>query len=61
MWQELLRALAIVLVLEGILPFLSPVSWKRFVHSMLSVPDRSLRIAGLGMMLAGVALLYVIS
>ena len=61
MWQELLRALAIVLVLEGILPFLSPVSWKRFVCSMLGAPNRSLRGAGLAMMLAGVGLLYVTS
>ncbi|MBN1379666.1 MAG: DUF2065 family protein [Gammaproteobacteria bacterium] len=61
MWQELLRAFAIVLVLEGILPFMSPMSWKRFVQQMLSVPNHALRVAGLGMMLAGVALLYLLS
>lgn len=61
MLHELLRALAIVLVFEGILPFLSPRSWKKFVYQMMSVSDRGLRLAGLGMMLAGVALLYLMS
>jgi uncharacterized protein YjeT (DUF2065 family) len=61
MWQELLRALAIVLVLEGILPFLSPTSWKRYIAQVLIVPNRVLRLFGLGLMLAGVALLYIVS
>jgi hypothetical protein len=60
MWQELLRAFAIVLVLEGILPFLSPLSWKRYVQQMLGVPNRALRVVGFGMMLAGVILLYAV-
>lgn len=60
MWQELLRALAIVLVLEGILPFLSPLSWKRYLQQMLGVPNRALRVVGFGMMLAGVILLYTV-
>lgn len=60
MWQELLRAFAIVLVLEGILPFLSPLGWKRYVQQMLTVPNRVLRVIGLGMMLAGIILLYAV-
>ena len=43
------------------MPFLSPLGWKRFVQQMLGVPNRALRVAGLGMMLTGVVLLYTVS
>lgn len=60
MWDELLTALGLLLVLEGILPFLSPSAYRQAIMQMLSQPDRLLRLIGLGSMLAGLLLLYLI-
>lgn len=60
MWDELLRAFALVLVLEGILPFLSPSAWKKYIFQILQISNRSLRVAGLGMMVIGVLMLYLL-
>jgi len=45
-------------VLEGIAPFLNPGGMKRALAKLLDIGDRELRIAGLGSMLVGVALLF---
>ncbi len=60
MWNDLWVALALMLVLEGIVPFLSPDTLRRMLVTMMQMDNRSLRIAGLISMLAGVALLYVV-
>ncbi len=61
MWQELLIGLCLVLVLEGVLPFLSPRAWRKMAYQVAQLDDRSLRIMGLASMLLGVALLYWIN
>ncbi|MCQ4347596.1 DUF2065 domain-containing protein [Pseudomonas stutzeri] len=58
MWQELGIALCLLLVLEGILPFLSPRRWREAVVSLAQLEDRQLRLIGLGSMLLGTGLLY---
>ncbi len=60
MWQELLVAIALVLVIEGILPFLSPNGMRRAWLSMAAMDNRSLRITGLLSMAIGVLLLYLV-
>jgi len=55
-----LSALALMLVLEGILPFVSPRSFRRTLAAVAQVEDRVLRIAGLASMLAGALLLYLV-
>jgi len=60
MWQELLIAIALMLVIEGILPFLSPHTMRSVLLKMLEMDDKSLRISGLMSMVIGVILLYVI-
>ncbi|HHH42979.1 MAG TPA: DUF2065 domain-containing protein [Gammaproteobacteria bacterium] len=60
MWNELWIALALVLVIEGIVPFLSPDTVRRMVINMAQMDDRSMRIAGLISMLAGLGLLYLV-
>ena len=56
-WPDLLAALAIFLVLEGIVPFLDPSRMKRALLQLVQVPDSQLRIAGLGSIVVGLALL----
>ena len=60
-WQQLGVAFALVLVIEGMLPFLSPGRWRRLVEQIAEVDDTMLRGVGLISMLAGVALLYLIN
>jgi len=56
---DLLAALGLILVLEGIAPFVSPQGVKRALARILQAPDRELRIAGLGSMLIGVVILFL--
>lgn len=58
MWNDLLAALALLLVMEGILPFLSPQGLRNTLQQMIALNDRALRVIGLASMLAGLALLY---
>ena len=56
--SDFLAALGLFLVLEGIAPFANPQGLKRALTRLLQVPDRELRIAGLGSMLVGVVILF---
>lgn len=60
MLDDLLAALALMLVVEGIFPFLSPAALRRTLQAASEMDDRSLRITGLASMLAGVVLLYLV-
>ena len=59
MGSRLLEAVALLLVLEGVMPFLSPSSVRRLLERVNEFGDRALRVAGLASMLAGVVLLYL--
>ncbi|MGK0498626.1 MAG: hypothetical protein ACJAYG_000257 [Oceanicoccus sp.] len=61
MWQNLLIALCLVLVLEGIMPFVNPKSWRQTIVTIAQLDDRALRIMGLVSMLIGVGLLYLVN
>jgi len=57
-WDELLAAFGLMLVLEGILPFLNPNVLRRSLLRMAELEDRALRFAGLASMLLGLLVLY---
>ena len=59
-FSDLLAALALFFVFEGIAPSLHPRGVKRAFAKLLDVTDRELRIAGLGSMLVGVILLFLV-
>lgn len=61
MWHDVLVALSLVMVLEGLLPFLSPRSWRKMVFSVAQQADRPLRTMGLMSMLVGAGMLYLIN
>jgi uncharacterized protein YjeT (DUF2065 family) len=60
MWHDLLSALALLLVLEGILPFLNPRGVRQALLQMAQMNDRVLRFTGLGSMVVGLILLYAV-
>lgn len=57
-WGDLLTALALVFVIEGMLPFLNPQSLRRMLVTVAQMDDRTLRITGLVSMACGLLLLY---
>jgi len=57
---DLLAALGLFLVLEGMAPFVNPQGVKRAFAKLLEVRDRELRIAGLGSMLVGIIILFLV-
>jgi len=60
MWQDLIVAIALVLVIEGITPALSPASFRRGLLMVAQMDDRVLRRIGLAAMFGGALLLYLI-
>jgi uncharacterized protein YjeT (DUF2065 family) len=60
MWSDLLAAIALVMVIEGIMPFLNPSGLRQALERIASMPDRALRVAGLFSMIAGATLLYFV-
>lgn len=60
-WRDLWVALALLLVIEGIFPFLNPVGLRRLMESLTNLSDAQLRFAGLTSMLLGLILLYALN
>lgn len=60
MLDEFIRAVGLVMVIEGMLPFLSPNGWRQAMSQAAQLPDKTLRIIGLVSMLAGVLVMYLI-
>ncbi len=61
MWHALLLALSLMLVIEGLLPFLAPNGFRRLLLEVAAQDTRRLRVSGLLSMLSGVALLYLVN
>ena len=59
MTRSLLLAFALMLVLEGILPFLAPQAWRETFRRLVQMKDGQIRFIGLSCMLIGLILLMV--
>ena len=57
--DSLWTALALVLVIEGLLPLLAPARWRQVFNQILTLADGQLRFMGLCSVLLGAALLLV--
>ncbi len=58
--SELLAALCLVFVIEGLLLFASPAGWKRVIEQALSMPDSALRRFGAVMVVLGLIALQIV-
>jgi uncharacterized protein YjeT (DUF2065 family) len=58
-WDVALSAVALMLIAEGLVPFLSPPSWRRIFEKAMQMSDGQIRFLGLTCMLAGLAMLLV--
>ena len=61
MWHELAIAFCLMLVIEGILPFIDPRRWRRMLLLLDQVDDNIMRMMGLASMLTGTILLLIIN
>ncbi len=59
-WQVLPVAIALVFIVEGMLPFISPNRWRTMLAMAEQMDDRMIRGVGLGCMLFGVVILYLV-
>ncbi len=59
-WGDLLAAIALYLVIEGLLPFVSPSGWRRGLAQLGQLSDGQLRMIGLAVLLAGLTLLLAV-
>jgi hypothetical protein len=55
--EVLVAAFALMLVIEGILPFIAPKVWRETFRSLIGLKDGQIRFAGLASMTAGLAML----
>lgn len=60
MWLDILRALSLVMVIEGIMPFAAPPRAREVFARLATLDDRGLRTIGLLSMLCGLAALQLI-
>lgn len=59
-WTDLLSALGLMLILEGLLPFASPSSWRNMMKQVSAAPDNNLRGIGAVSMIVGLLILYFV-
>ncbi|MDG1026352.1 MAG: DUF2065 domain-containing protein [Gammaproteobacteria bacterium] len=61
MWHELAVAFCLMLVIEGVIPFIIPGRWRKMLLMLDQIDDNTMRMIGLGSMLAGTILLLIIN
>ena len=59
MATTLLMAVALMLVIEGLLPFLAPRTWRETFQRLMQLSDGQIRFFGLTSMIIGLLLLYI--
>ena len=60
-WQVLPVAVALVFIIEGMIPFVSPGRWRNLLALANQMDDRVIRNLGLGSMLFGLAILSLVN
>ena len=61
MWHDLLLAVALLLVIEGLLPFLNPAGFKQAMQMISQMNEKQLRISGFVSMMVGVVIMYIVN
>jgi uncharacterized protein YjeT (DUF2065 family) len=61
MGNDLLTALALVLIIEGLLPGIAPSTWMKVMRDAAKMGPQGVRIAGIISMLSGAVLLFILT
>ena len=56
-WTDFFSAIALLLIIEGLLPFFNPGGWKNVLLKVLQMDDKQLRFLGLSSMVIGILIL----
>ena len=59
-WDDLLAALALVMIIEGLIPFVSPQGYKNTMQQLITMPAPTIRTIGLSLMVIGVVSLILV-
>ena len=59
-WQLILTALALALVIEGLIPFAIPGRYRKMVDELARLGNNQIRVMGMVVVLAGLLLLFLI-
>ena len=59
-WTDLFAALAILCIIDGVVPFINPSGMKRLLSRIASLEDREIRIAGFISMFIGLTILFLV-
>ena len=57
MFQDLLTAFALLLIIEGLMPGIAPLRWQKYLVDVSKMNPRTIRVVGIVSMLAGAFLL----
>ena len=58
-WSIFITAIGLLFVFEGILPFISPTTWRKLMLQLIAQSDRALHVMGLMSMLIGLVLVII--
>jgi hypothetical protein len=61
MLQDLMLAAGLVLIIEGLMPAISPRGWRNMVTQVADLPDRSLRLGGVVLIIIGAVVFNLFS
>jgi uncharacterized protein len=61
MTSSILLAFALMLILEGIMPFIAPAAWRETFRRLIQFSDGQIRFVGITSMLVGLVLLILFS
>ena len=59
-WKEILTAVALVFIIEGMLPFVGPGRYRQIVAQVVRLSDNQIRTFGLTAMITGLVVLFVV-
>lgn len=59
-WDDLWRALALVMIIEGLFPFIAPARWQQMLQQVTQTEPRILRAIAGGVMISGLILLQLL-
>jgi len=60
MWQDILTAVSLFLIIEGMVPFIGPEFYRQAVVRIAQMDDNSLRLTGLTIASVGVVMLFIV-
>lgn len=59
-WQDLGAAVALLMVMEGVMPFMNPAGFRDAMRRVADLPDKTLRTIGMFSLFGGAFLLYLV-